>query len=71
MELLVTEFPSLHHLKKLVPARTSPHTRPTSKSEVVPMKILFHDELYIAENIKILTDITTTAKLHGDKQVCL
>ena len=68
METLVNEFPTLSHLKKFVPPRKSPH--PTLKAEVVPMKILFHDEKYKAENIEILTDFMNTADLQGDKQVC-
>ena len=46
METLVNEFPPLSHLKKFVPPRKSPH--PTLKAEVVPMKILFHDEKHKA-----------------------
>ena len=70
MEILVSEFPSLSHLKRIIPSRTSPHKRHSAKGEVVPMKILFRDEKYIAENIEILTDLVNTAKLSGkDKQV--
>ena len=67
MEMLTTEFPSFHHLKKVVPQRMSPHIRHSERSEVVPMKILFHDEKYISE---ILTNLLNTASLNGDKQVC-
>lgn len=70
MEILTAEFPSFHRLKKVVPQRTSPHIRHSARSEVVPMKILFHDEKYISENIEILTDLLSTASLNGDKQVC-
>ena len=69
MEILVSHFPSLSHLKNVLPARTSPHVRHSQKSEVVPLKILPRDEKYIAENIEILTDLLTTADLCGDKQV--
>ena len=70
MEMLVTDFLSFSHLRKVVPQRTSPHSRPGIKSEVVPLKILFRDEKYISENIEILTDLLQTANLKGDKQVC-
>lgn len=52
MEILVCKFKSLQGLKQLVPSRTSPH--PPSKSEVVPLKLLFHDEKYTSETILIL-----------------
>ena len=44
MELLVFEFKSLEGLRPLIPARTSP--LPPSKSEIVPLKLLFRDEKY-------------------------
>ena len=67
MEILVSHFPSLGHLKNVLPSHTSPHTRHSQKSEVVPLKILPRDEKYITENIEILTDLLTTADLSGDK----
>lgn len=67
MELLVAEFECLRHLKSIVPKRSSPH--PPTKSEVVPMKILFNDEKKTSETILILQQFATDAKLDGTPQV--
>lgn len=67
MELLVSEFKSLEGLKQLVPSRTSPH--PPSKSEVIPLKLLFHDEKYTSETILILQQFIRDAALDGTPQV--
>lgn len=40
---------------------------PTSKDEVVPMKILFKDEKQTDATVDILTQLTTDAKLCGEQ----
>ena len=60
--------PSLSDLGRFTPEVTSIHS--TSKSNVVPMKILFKDEKYKAETIDILTQILNDAYLSGDNQIC-
>lgn len=67
MEILVTEFSSLQYLKPVVPKRTSPHI--SSKSEIVPMKLLFNDEKKTSETIIILQQLVHDAKLDGELQV--
>ena len=56
-------------LAKLVPAPE--HLHPITKSEVVPMKMLFYDEKYKSETIKILSKLACDANLSGDPQVWL
>lgn len=68
MEILVNEFTNLARLKGIVPKRTSPH--PPSKSEIVPMKVLFNDEKKTSETILILQQIAHDAELDGRPQVC-
>ena len=68
MKLLVSEFKSLEGLKPLVPSRTSPH--PPSKSEVIPLKLLFRDEKYTSETILILQQFIRDAALDGTPQYC-
>ena len=64
---LVTEFDDLHDLQPVAPP-AHPST-PTRKTEVVPMRILFRDEKYVAENVAILGDLVTDANLTGSDQV--
>ena len=56
-----------HVLKRFLPDETSLH--PVTKSEVVPMKVLFRDEKYVSETIEILLDLAKNAKLTGQSQV--
>ena len=55
-------------LKRFLPDETPLH--PVTKSEVVPMKVLFRDEKYVSETIEILMDLAKNAKLTGHYQVC-
>ena len=66
MELLVSEVKSLEGLKQLVPSRTSPH--PPS-NQVIPLKLLFHDEKYTSETILILQQFIQDAALDETPQV--
>ena len=68
MELLVSKFKSLEVLKQLVPSRISPH--PPSRSEIIPLKLLFHDEKYTSDTIVILQQFIQDAALDGTPQVC-
>ena len=65
MRVLVEEFPALSYLDPLLPTEESPDSR----SNVVPMKILFKDEKYIAETTEILTRLATDAELSGKPEV--
>lgn len=67
MEVLVTEFSSLHDLQPYLPPRECLH--PVKKSAIVPMKILFKDEKYKAQTIEILSDLMRDADLTGNPQV--
>ena len=67
MELLVTEFSSLTDLKHHVPSQQPFH--PVQKTQVVPMSVLFKDELYKSETVEILTQYIADAQLSGDHQV--
>lgn len=64
---LTSEFHDLHDLASLVPVAHS--SGPVVKTEVVPMKILFRDEKYVAENVAILGDLVRDAHLNGSDQV--
>lgn len=64
---LVESFSSLSDLHNFIPA--SDHFHPVTKSKVVPMKILFYDENYKSETIKILSEFITDADLTGSPQV--
>ncbi len=67
MHFLVTEFRALKKLRHLVsPMHPS---GPVSKSTVVPMKILFRDEKYAAENVAILRELMKDAILVGNDEV--
>ena len=66
-QFLVREFNDLHHLQPLAPARNL--YRSTMKTEVIPMRILFRDEKYVAENVAILGDLVKDANLTGNHQV--
>ena len=64
MGFLVESFTSLSDLTKFVPALE--HLHPITKSEVVPMKVLFYDEKYKSETISRLA---CDANLSGTPQV--
>ena len=64
---LTTEFDDLHDLQQLLPPAHA--SASAMQTEVVPMKILFHDEKYVAENVAILGDIAKDASLTGSDQV--
>ena len=66
-EFLVTEFSSLTDLKCHVPSQQPFH--PVQKTQVVPMSVLFKDELYKSETVEILTQYIADAQLSGDHQV--
>lgn len=68
MRFLVNEFKDLAGLKKYAPSHVPLH--PATKSEVVPMTVLFKDEKYTAETIDILSKLIEDAALSGDSQVC-
>ena len=68
MKFLVQEFSTFSDLKRFLPDETPLH--PVTKSEVVPMKVLFRDEKYVSETIEILMDLAKNAKLTGHSQVC-
>ena len=67
MEFLVTNVPCLKPLEKFVPGKVPIH--PVTKSEVMPMKILFKDEKLKDETIDILTELTKDANLLGDNHI--
>lgn len=69
MRLLVEEFSSLADLRGFAPTQTSLH--PTESSQVIPMKVLYKDEKYIAETIDILNQLMIDAELDGKPQACL
>ena len=66
MQFLVTEFKSLNHLQPLLPSKEGPNV---SRSNVVPMKLLFLDEKYKAETTEILARIASDAQLSGKPEV--
>ncbi len=66
---LVTDFIALRKLRPLVP--TIHPSGPVRKSVVVPMKILFRDEKYAAENVAIMMDLVKDANLQGSDEVTL
>ena len=66
MRVLIEEFPALSYLDALLPTEESPDI---SRSNDVPMKILFKDEKYIAETTEILTRLATDAELSGKPEV--
>ena len=67
MSFLVTIFPSLKSLAKLIPPINPPH--PVAKSEIVPMKVLFKDEKYKSITIEILEQLLVDAGLSGNEAV--
>ena len=67
MQFLVTEFSSLTDLKCHVPSQQPFH--PVQKTQVVPMSILFKDELYKSETVEILSQYIADAQLSGCHQV--
>ena len=64
---LVQEYKSLQPLHRFVPERAPIH--PPSKSEFVPMEVLFKDEKYVAETVEILSTLMKDADLDGESQV--
>ncbi len=52
MNFLVDEFRDLKELRPLVHPMQPPH--PVTKQAVVPMKVMFKDEKYAADNVAIL-----------------
>ena len=66
MQVLVDDFPSLADLKQLLP---TPVRVSGTRSNVVPMKILFQDEKYKSETIDILTRLVKDAELSGKPEV--
>ena len=68
MQILAEEFPSLADFKSLLPPDNSSDA---SKSNVVPMKLLFKDEKFKSETIEILTRLVTDAELSGKPEVCI
>ena len=60
--LLVHEDKNLQQLRQFVSARIPLH--PPSKSEFVPMEVLFKDEKYVAETVEILSALMKDADLH-------
>ena len=67
MGFLVETFSSLKHLAEFVHQPESIH--PVTKSEVVPMKILYKDEKYKSQTIDILMQLMSDANLSGKHQV--
>lgn len=67
MNFLVSTFPSLKSLAKLIPPVSPPH--PVAKSEIVPMKVLFKDEKYKSVTIEILEQLLIDAGLSGHEGV--
>ena len=57
----------MHKLHQFVPERAPIHT--PSKSEIVPMEVLFKDEKYVAETVDILSILMKDADLNGENQV--
>ena len=64
---IVTEFSALSELHQVLPALHP--CGGVTKTNVVPMKILFRDEKYAAENVEILHDLVKNAALIGTNQV--
>ena len=63
MQYMVSAFSTFSDLKRFVTDEAPLH--PVVRTEVVPMKVLFQDEKYVSETIKILTDIARDAQLSG------
>ena len=66
-QFLIKEFRDLHELESVLLDQDI--CRDSSKTEVIPMRILFRDEKYVAENVAILGDIAKDANLTGNPQV--
>ena len=67
MRFLTEELEALADLKKYAPEQEQVHA--PSKTEVVPMKVLFKDEKYTSETIDILTKLMEDGSLKGTCQV--
>ena len=66
MQLITENFPSLASLKKFL----VPPTSQFLKTVVIPQKVLFRDEKYTDENIKILRQYINDCKFTGNPQAC-
>ena len=66
MQLITENFPSLASLKKFL---APPNTTLPQKSVVIPQKMLFRDEKYTDENIKIFRQYIKDCKFTGNPQV--
>ena len=66
MHTLVEEFSCLADLQSLLPPN---HSQNASRSNVVPMKVLFKDEKFKSETIDILSRLVTDAELSGKPEV--
>ena len=66
-QFLVSEFDDLQNLRLFAPPAHK--STPVRKTEVVPMRILFKDEKYVAENVAILGDLVKDACLTGSDEV--
>ena len=64
---LVSEFADLLELRPFLPELHP--TDPVKKSEIIPMRILYKDEKYIAENVSILLDLVRDANLIGNHRI--
>ena len=67
MGFLVEALICLQDLQPFVPAIESLHQ--PQKSQVIPIKLLFRDEKYKSETIRILSQLIRDADLSGDPQV--
>ena len=64
---ITSQFDDLHDLQPFLPGTPTPES--VKKTEVVPMRLLFRDEKYVAENVAILGDLVRDANLTGNHQV--
>ena len=67
MQLLVTEFDSLSNLSRYVPPEKP--LFPDTKTNVVPMRLLFRDEKYTSESVEILKKTAKGAGVQGSPHV--
>ena len=63
MQFLVSEFTALAGLKAHVPSQKPLH--PAEKSQIIPMSILFKNEIYKTATLEILTQYLEDAQLSG------
>ena len=67
MQLLVTEFDSLSNLSRYVPPEKP--LFPDTKTNVVPMRLLFRAEKYTSESVEILKETAKGAGVQGSPHV--